>query len=992
MTNDQSGGSRLGRLRIRIAAAVAAIGAAASAFAAIALEDQLWLLVPLASLAAVSAAVEGYRRQMGQRSLPMGESSGPMGESSGIGLVIAFVDRDRLWAEWVGATLRAAGFSIELIDWRYLKIGRSRCVLIAGHGFATVPTAGEKLAGLSARGRKRLLVVTVDDCPLPIELKEVVKLHSDMRAEAARDAVTGAALDHGPRPAARRAASADTAVFPPADTAVFPPDDVLFHLGGRERRRGFTDRDLQLRILRTRLMGSGADAMMSRACVLQGMGGVGKTQLAVEYAWRYRAYYRTVAWIDAADTASVDRSLEALAGELGVEAADSRHRARHVWETMSSRGDWLVVFDNAEHEQDLAAIWPEPRPRRNVLVTSRSAHWTRAEPIDVPLLDPEHSIDLLCACVKSGDQDGRPEGRDREGAARVAHALDHLPLALIQAAAYVRHTRCTWLEYNDLLAERLAEMMKMKPPEDYPGNAATTWAISVERLRDHPESPPGTEHLLYLFSFLAPDDIPRALVPAHPDVLPMPLRGLAEDADAYNRAIGVLSADYSLITVKPERLSLHRLVQTFGRDSLDPEDRSAWTRAAVRLVDQAFPADVTDPANWPECARLMSHAIAVARHSGDAAVAPPEAAGLCQRTAEYLGAIRARNEAALDLIEKAVALRERLAESAPAPVAESLTTQAQILCDAGQYEAAERSARRALGIWEGLPDTDADSLVAALCVLGGALVEQGRFDGAANAYERALETQSRVHGPEDRGMAPILALLAYVQFRMSTLRTARDTFQRSLDIWEAAGGPPSPARVQATRRLGRVLGILGEIEAARACVDEAEQMAAELWDEDAVETMRTAEMKGEILALAGEVAEAERLHRRSVEYYRTRYPEPSLHYDALGHLAQTLIRAGRPDEAAESAAQAVELCPRVFYEAWVLCLLGTAQRMQGRLEEAARSLERAKSIYEEMWVADHYGLAPVLRELAAIRREQGDAEEAESLIERARDVERRSRR
>ena len=197
----------------------------------------------------------------------------------------------------------------------------------------------------------------------------------------------------------------------------------------------------------------------------------------------------------------------------------------------------------------------------------------------------------------------------REPAAELARELGHLPLALEQAAGYIKASGISLENYLKLYRERREELWpNQPPPHDYRHTVTTTWAMAMDSLA---KEEPAAADLLNLLAFLAPDDIPRDL-----------LAKVIGDPLVLNRAIAALR-HYSLITADDDSLSLHRLVQAVTRDRLSEEERGNYAAATVRLLNDAFPYNEDDPDTWPESARLLAHALAAANHAAEALVGKP---------------------------------------------------------------------------------------------------------------------------------------------------------------------------------------------------------------------------------------------------------------------------------------------------------------------------------------------------------------------------------
>jgi len=325
-------------------------------------------------------------------------------------------------------------------------------------------------------------------------------------------------------------------------------------------------------------LGAGPGAVVAA----HGLGGVGKTQIALEYAHHHRdrGDYDLVWWVPAESPLSVAASLTLLAPVVGVAVeADQEATVARVLSELGQRQRWLLVFDNAEDPQQLRRYLPAGRGG-HVLVTSRNPAWAGvARPINVDVLARDDAIELLTS--SSGDS-------DRQAAAQVAEALGRLPLALAQAAGYIQQTPGLGLAgYLDRYQHAHAELLARGQPADYPATVATTWQLNFDQLA---RNVPAAVALLRLYAFLAPETpIPRDLLAtADSQRLPGELAGVARDPLALDAATAALYR-YSLVSSAQDGVRVHRLVQAVTRDQLSDQQAAEMATLTVEVLHAAFP-------------------------------------------------------------------------------------------------------------------------------------------------------------------------------------------------------------------------------------------------------------------------------------------------------------------------------------------------------------------------------------------------------------------
>jgi hypothetical protein len=264
--------------------------------------------------------------------------------------------------------------------------------------------------------------------------------------------------------------------------------------------RSFVGRYDQLAVLRAQLTYQGA-AMLAPTMALTGMGGIGKTQLALAYAQRHRGDYTLGWWVPAETELGTVAALAGLGPELGLpENLPPAELAARTRAALGDRSGWLLIFDNAPDLATVADFLPGAGGG-HVLITSRNAAWQGiADPVPVDLLSAEDAVELLVR--RTGDP-------DRETAARLAEALGRLPLALEQAAAFTASQHLSLASYLELFAGRREELLALGKPLAYQGTVDATFALAREQLQ--PGNPAAVQ-LLELCALLAPNRVPLALL------------------------------------------------------------------------------------------------------------------------------------------------------------------------------------------------------------------------------------------------------------------------------------------------------------------------------------------------------------------------------------------------------------------------------------------------------------------------------------------------
>ena len=360
------------------------------------------------------------------------------------------------------------------------------------------------------------------------------------------------------------------------------------------RNPGFTGRDRLLAELRERLL-AGDRAVVQ---ALHGMGGVGKTQLAVEYAHRFARYYNLVWWVNSEQAELIGDQVAALGFALGCVPPGAATEAVRwaVLAELRERGRWLLVFDNAEHPEDIVP-WL-PGGGGHVLITSRERGWDEvAAPVEVDVLARPESVAILQA---------RVSGLGEIDADQLADQLGDLPLAIAQAAGFMAETGMAAARYLDLLGTRAGQLLGRGAPRTYPKSLAAATELIADRLSS--EDPAAAE-LASLCAFLAPAPIPEELFTATASEQPGQLAARAADPLAWHQTLAHL-ARQSLVRIDHRGLQMHKLTQAILRDRLTPAEAAATRARAEAILAANDPGDPPNPVTWPRWARLMPHLLA----------------------------------------------------------------------------------------------------------------------------------------------------------------------------------------------------------------------------------------------------------------------------------------------------------------------------------------------------------------------------------------------
>lgn len=732
---------------------------------------------------------------------------------------ISYAGPDRPWAEWIAGLLEAHAYQVELDHWDWapgtdavaqmsdaLMRADRILALWSPRYFDRASWAGEELSAAMMANHEhkgRLIPVRIETCEPDAIYKSLVVIElagkdedaatRELLARLAGDTGRGRSHPFPGGPVAPELASS-AARFPRRQPAVYSVP---------ARNPGFTGRDAMLEELHRRLGGTTLVTLEA----LHGMGGVGKTQLAIEYAHRFSSHYDLVWWIDAEQPALIPDQLATLAVRLGLPADLSGPEATQaVLDLLRTRDRWLLVYDNATDPEDLANLRPSGVTGA-VLVTSRSPGWGElGGKLEVAVFAREESVLML---------EGRIPGIAPEVAEALAEELGDLPLAIAQAAGYVE-TRGTSPEtYLKLLRTKREELLA---EGSVTGHALldATWALSLAELESED---PAALQLLQFASVLAPEPLPGAVLAAAAPVVPEPLQSVLADDLALEEALGRLWG-YALIRRIDDGLQMHRLVQAAVRRSLREEQRGEAIQTAIRVLARATPEQILgEPATWPVWQVLVPHILALVPNDGEH-VDPELTSALTDRAGTYLAA-RGEESKGIEILEQALAIAERSCVPDGDAVATRLANLGQVLSSAGRRDRGLVLQERALSIVERLYGHDSPQASTVMCNMAVTLQDDGDYARAIELAERALALNEERHGEDHPTVAISRNVLSRAHYGLGELDEAERLLLRALRSDEANFPENHPTIAIRLYNLARIAIDRGDDQRAVELLDRA---------------------------------------------------------------------------------------------------------------------------------------------------------------------------
>ncbi|MEV4619443.1 FxSxx-COOH system tetratricopeptide repeat protein [Asanoa sp. NPDC049573] len=777
-------------------------------------------------------------------------------KAGGLDVFVSYADRDRPWAEWIAWHLRQSGLAVEIggPDWqagdnavlrRTDAIERAeRVVAVYSDAYFDREAAGDNDWTVLAAHGVRLVPLRVEEVHPPAVLRPYV-------------ACDLFGLDE--EPARLRLLEACGVAVHADGRPVFPPGRTRKKVTGPEprlpgslpdvwqappRNAMFKGREKDLAELRERLSAQASGSVQS----IHGMGGIGKSTLALEYAHRFAGSYGLVWWIDAEQPGLIGEQIAALGIEAGwctADVSDSRATTM-VRHRLRTEGGWLVIFDNAERPDDLRRWLPQGAG--HVLITSRNSGWAGiAKPSELDIFDRDNSVDLLrelVPAIAAGEADD------------LADDLGDLPLAVAQAGALLAESGMPVETYRRLLATEAAELLSLGDANGYLASLAAVVRISLERIATEDAA---AANIARVCALLSAEPIPIDIFTGAPPRLREGFAGGGVPAEsAVHASIGRIGR-YGLAKLAGGLIRMHRLTQAIIRDLMAAGDRASTRLQAQELVAAAHPLDSAgvadggrDPEAWPRWAQLLPHllelepatsgfeplretALDAARYllsRGDYGAMTALATQLYEGWRRSLGADAKQTLSAGRLI---ITGRTRMGE---APRAQDLAAEIYASCEKvfgsshpdtlnsgqalsgllysmGQVDEAERVAADCLGRARSALGEDHEFTTLLKSSVANVLWHRGEHNEALTLEEEALDWLSRVRGPDD--LDTLIGAHNFVETLFSlghddrAIRLLEDTFERSRRRF----GADHPLTLWHARRLGEMLAATKRASDAR---------------------------------------------------------------------------------------------------------------------------------------------------------------------------------
>ncbi|KAK4223171.1 putative kinesin light chain [Podospora fimiseda] len=719
------------------------------------------------------------------------------------------------------------------------------------------------------------------------------------------------------------------------------------------RNREFVGREAILADLLTRIFPN-TDKHDCQRTAIEGLGGVGKTQIALEAAFRIGDALPdcSVFWVPAVDATTFENAYRAIGQQLRVpgieeEKADVKTLIKAAL-SRESMGNWFLIIDNADDvnlflgDTALADYLPFSR-KGSILVTTRNHELglrvveSKSHIIPVEEMSRHEAFEMLKKNLKA-DQMSDTRSNDA-----LLEFLTNLPLAIRQASAYMAKKQISTTEYLELCKSSDEDMIELLSKEfedrhrykNIQSAVAATWLISFQQILDHD---PVAANYLRFMCFLAGKNIPQSLLPP---------AGRLKTVEA----IGTLKA-YAFISQQNESDSydIHRLVQISMISWLARKgEQKEWTAKVLKRLQDVFPwPRHENREEWIRYLPHTQHALQLWKRTDD----EKATADLLFKVGESFRLL-GKYEEAEQMHRQALQLCEKVLGKEHPDTLTSMNRLALVLDSLGKYEEAEQMNRQALQLREKVLGKEHPSTLTSMHNLAVVLASQGKYEKAEQMHRQELQLKEKVLDKEHPSTLTSLSSLASVLGRRGKYEEAEQMHRQVLQLRENVLGKEHPDTLISIHNLARVLASQGKYEEAEQMNRQVLQLKEKVLGKEHPDTLASIHNLARVLASQGKYEEAEQMNRQELQQCEKvlgkEHPET---LTSMSSLASVLGRRGKYEEAEQIHRQELQLSEKVLGKEHPDTLasmssLALVLDSQGKYEEAEQMNRQALQLYEK---------------------------------------------
>ena len=747
----------------------------------------------------------------------------------------------------------------------------------------------------------------------------------------------------------------------------------------------FTGRREFLKILKEKLFDQ-APQKHSHCVALYGMGGIGKTQIALEYVYTNRDSYDKIYWISAVDQTSLLSGYQKIVIKAGLKALlhlKPVEAAEDLLHWLSQERSWLIVIDNLDDIDVVTGFLPQNGPNKHTLITSRNpnAGGIPAEGLEVPLLDPADSINLLSIL---SNIDIVVNSSESAQAALIVHELGYLPLAIEQAAAYVREVAGKFDTFLDDYHKSHNDVHQWisQGYRPYPHSIATTWLMSFNIVR---KSNPQAAELFQILSFLNPDGVLIDFLESGIKAFHDDLREVVSSQINRSKALIELEKCSMLKWNRQTRtLAIHRLMQAAIRDEMSEEERAIVVPTVLNICDESFPKEWNNDTRAP--CRVYFGQVIIPLLLTTKYVHTRKSADIMARIADFLGRDGKHNDSA-KLLREVVEIRTTLDGTAGLSTLSGMNDLALAYGQQGKLTEAvkiheEVLEKRQVILGDYHPDT-----LTSMHNLAETYRQQGKLTEASEIHEEVWRKRKMILGDEHFDMLTSMHNLAETYRQRGKLTKAAEMHEEVLVKCRAIWGDNHLNTLTSVHNLAETYRQLGKLtEAAKMHEEELEKCKMILGDEHP-DTLVSRQNLAETYRQQGKLTEAAKMHKEVLTKKEMILGNnhPSI-LTSMHNLALTYQQQGKLTEAVKMFEEVLTKREMILGDDHPDTLismhnLAEMYRQQGKLRETAKMHQEMLPKFRAILGDNHPSTLACMHNLAKTYRQQGKQVEAAKMHE-----------
>ncbi|KAJ5898084.1 hypothetical protein N7504_008372 [Penicillium tannophilum] len=712
------------------------------------------------------------------------------------------------------------------------------------------------------------------------------------------------------------------------------------------------------------------DSQRRKVAILHGLGGIGKTQLAVQFAREHQHDFTAVFWLSGKDRGTLLQSFSSILPRLpgqshtndAIGDDELEQRARQVLQWLSNDGNsrWLIIFDNIDqyspidsgigNAYDIGRFFPTA-DHGSILITSRLPGLVeefRAKSVPIDRLASTEAIQLL---LKNSGLSEDSTFEDLKGGVdtlTLARRLDGLPLAIVIAAAFMRQTGTSITQYLEFYRDSWSDLQSQSSPgrQYQQGNMLQTWMISYREIQNRA---PNAAKLLLLLACFDNRDIWYELVQSasnSPDI-PGWLKGIISSGLTFKGYVKPL-IEFSLLETKQQEGSyaIHPVVQDWCfHIASTTKDVNPSQLSELALISVGWIVPSESDRDYSECQRrLIPHANYVQRVQ------------LHRENNTIWGAVLGLGD---------------------------------LYSDQGKLKEAEEMYQRALAGYEENLGPDHTATLNTMNSLGILYKHQGNLKGAEEIYQRALAGKEKTLGLYHTSTLNTVNNLGILYKNQGKLNEAEKMYLRDLAGCEKTLGPDHTSTLDTVNNLGNLYKSLGNLKRAEELYQRALAGYEKALGPDHTSTLNTMNNLGNLYFDQGQLEDAEEIYQRALAgYEKALGPDHESTLDTMSNLGIFYKHQGNLKQAEELYQRALAgyekaLGPDHISSLDTMNNLGNLYSDQGKLEDAEKIYQRALAGYEETLGLDHTSTLETMNNLGILYSDQGKLKETEDIYLRA---------